>query len=101
MSSKLLTLITTFCLLSLQPIAQTTSDKIKKLANDSATKERAAKADVYVIKKSIFDTAVVMGQANKTVTSTKKTPAQKAKSKNVKKKTCTSTCCTKKKSSIL
>lgn len=59
MKTKFFTIAFSVCLLSLNSISQTVRDKIEKQAKDPITKENAAKADVYVQKKIIFDTVTL------------------------------------------
>lgn len=67
MPVKSFILITGLSLLCFYSNAQTRGEKIKNLINDTATKEKAAKADVYVIKKSIFDTVALIKPGVKAV----------------------------------
>ncbi len=59
MKTNIFLISVAFCLLSLNGYSQTIKDKINKQAEDPATKENAAKADVYVQKNIIYDTATI------------------------------------------
>ncbi len=59
MKTKFFTIAFSLSLLSLNSISQTVRDKINKQAKDPATRENAAKADVYVQKNIIYDTLPV------------------------------------------
>lgn len=67
--------------------SQNPAEKIKKLSNDSANKSRAAKADVYIVGKPVFEPAMTSENAakNNSIERKIKSPATK---REVKRKRC-------------
>lgn len=59
MKTNISSITIALCFLSLNSFSQTVNDKINKQAKDPATKENAAKADVYIQKNIIADTATL------------------------------------------
>lgn len=70
-------------MISVSASSQTIKENIDKLAKDKETKERAAKADVIIHKKTIADTSAHKMNSAKTIV---KTPASKVKHKKHKHK---------------
>ncbi|HUS01649.1 MAG TPA: hypothetical protein VMY77_07975 [Chitinophagaceae bacterium] len=57
MKKKLFTLLITGIMISISATSQTIRENIDKLAKDKETKDRAAKADVLIHKRTISDTS--------------------------------------------
>ena len=70
MKKKLFTLLITGFMISITASSQTIKENIDKLAKDKETKERAAKADVLIHKKTISDTIAPKMNSAKTVVKT-------------------------------
>jgi tryptophanyl-tRNA synthetase len=86
MKKKILSLLFAATMITLSASSQTIKDNIDKLAKDKNTKERAAKADVFIQKKNILDSTEIKTAPQKVIV---KTPAvkQKYKASKYKKKT--------------
>lgn len=78
MKKKFLTLIIAATMISLSASSQTIKDNIDKTAKDKNTADRAAKADVLIHKKIIYDSVQIKTTPAKVVF---KTPATKSKYK--------------------
>ena len=72
MKKKILSLLFAASMMSMSASSQTIKDNIDKLAKDKSTKDRAAKADVLIQKKTIFDATQIKVTPVKVVS---KTPA--------------------------
>jgi len=72
MKKKLFTLLFAVTIVTINASSQTVRDNIDKLAKDKSTKDRAAKADVLIQKKTIFDATQIKVTPVKVVS---KTPA--------------------------
>jgi Fic family protein len=82
MKKKFFTFIISGIMISLNASSQTIRDNIDKLAKDKATQEeRAAKADVYIMKKTISDSTqfktTPAAKVSKTSTGTSVSKARK------------------------
>ena len=86
MKKKIFTLLVVGILVSISASSQTIKDNIDKLAKDKETKERSAKADVLIQKKTIFDTTQIKVTPVKVISKTP-TVKQKYKRSKYKKKT--------------
>jgi|GEM_PF-6389372 len=86
MKKKILSLLFAASMITLSASSQTIKDNIDKLAKDKNTKDRSAKADVLIQKKTISDSAEIKTAPAKVIS---KTPAvkQKYKKSKYKKKT--------------
>ena len=86
MKKKILTLLVVGILVSISASSQTIKDNIDKLAKDKSTKDRAAKADVLIQKKTIYDSTQTKTAPAKVISKTP-TVKQKYKRSKYKKKT--------------
>ena len=82
MKKKIFTLLVVGILVSISASSQTIKDNIDKLAKDKETKERSAKADVLIQKKTISDSTQIKITPVKVVSKTQ--PVNKVKYKKYK-----------------
>ena len=82
MKNKIFTLLALAIMVTISASSQTVKENIDKLAKDKNTADRAAKADVLIHKKTIYDSTQTKTASGKVVS---KTPAgTKTKYKNYK-----------------
>ena len=86
MKKKLFTLLFAVTIVTINASSQTVRDNIDKLAKDKSTKDRAAKADVLIQKKTIYDSTQTKTAPAKVISKTP-TVKQKYKRSKYKKKT--------------
>lgn len=91
MKKKIFTLIFSACFISFTASSQTIKENIDKAAKDKSNADRAAKADVLIHKKTIYDsTTQIKITPTKVVTKTPETDKVKSKKHKYKKKSSTS-----------
>ena len=79
MKKKIFTLLFAVTMVTISTSSQTIKDNINKAHNDKDAKEKSAKADVLILKKTISDSTQIKTAPVKVVA---KTPATKVKYKN-------------------
>lgn len=67
MKKKIFTLLIMAAMISISASSQTIKDNIDKLAKDKSTTDKAAKADVLIQQKNIFDSAQIKTTSAKKV----------------------------------
>jgi hypothetical protein len=90
MKKKIFTLLTLGIMISISASSQTVKDNIDKLHKDKNTADRAAKADVLIHKKSVYDSTTIkpsLATASSSKVATKKILVTKTKIKKHKYKT--------------
>jgi len=87
MKKKIFTLLVVGILVSISASSQTIKDNIDKLSKDKETKERSAKADVLIQKKTISDSTQIKITSVKVVSKTPAVNKVKYKPHKYKKKT--------------
>ncbi len=88
MKKKIFTLLFAVTMVTISASSQTIKDNINKAHNDKDAKEKSAKADVLILKKTISDSTQIKTAPVKVVA---KTPATKVKYKKLKYKKKTKT----------